>query len=146
MQTQSNSIHIVIAGHGHYASGTKSTLELIAGPQAGIDYWDFGHEWQYDDLLGAMQKLLAERPSQPLLFLCDIVGGTPFKVAAESTYGRPAAAVVAGANVSAIIEVVLQREFHALDALAALAISETRGTVAQFAVPSVVVQQPSEGI
>jgi len=123
---------IVITGHGHYASGAKSTIELIAGHQAGIAYWDFGIDWQYEDLSTAIKNHLNEFPEDEMLFLCDIIGGTPFKLAVEHTHQLERVVVVAGVNMSAMIEVILQRDILSLESLALLAVTETQGTVARF--------------
>lgn len=123
---------IIITGHGRFATGAQSTIDLIAGPQADILYWDFGIHWQSEDLENALTDYLAHNPGVPTLIFCDIIGGTPFRLAVEKTYGLANIAVVAGANISAMIEVILQNSMHSLSSLANLAVSETQGTVVRF--------------
>lgn len=98
-------ISIIVIGHGHFASGIVSSLELIAGKQEGITAIDFTAD-VHERLSAVLQ------PKAQTLVLCDLLGGTPFKVAAtlmeelsESTLD-----VLSGLNLAMLIEAVFARQ------------------------------------
>lgn len=103
-------ISIIVIGHGHFASGIVSSLELIAGKQEGIIAIDFTAEMTAADVHERLSAVL--QPKAQTLVLCDLLGGTPFKVAAtlmeelsESTLG-----VLSGLNLAMLIEAVFARQ------------------------------------
>lgn len=133
--------HIVIIGHGRFATGCQSTIELIAGIQPNIDYLDFGIDGETVSLYDRIAVILKAQKDKSLLFICDILGGTPFKTAVELTYEMEHVSVVAGPNISAMIEVVLQKDMVPFSELAQMLITETQQTVIQFTKAPVVIQE-----
>lgn len=97
-------MQIIITGHGHFATGLQSTIELLAGPQAQLKYVDFTNGMSESDL---HDELLKNTPQdEPVLFFCDLLGGTPFKQAVTiTTEITPDNAVVVGCNVGSLLEV-----------------------------------------
>ncbi|WP_077706022.1 hypothetical protein [Virgibacillus dokdonensis] len=74
---------VVITGHGFYASGVKSTIQLIAGEQHEVKYVDFLESDEPSDLREKLEHYLDSMNNVTnILFLTDIVGGTPFKISA----------------------------------------------------------------
>lgn len=103
-------ISITVIGHGHFASGIVSSLELIAGKQEGITAIDFTAEMTAADVHERLSAVL--QPKAQALVLCDLLGGTPFKIAAtlmeelsESTLD-----VLSGLNLAMLIEAVFARQ------------------------------------
>lgn len=103
-------ISIIVIGHGHFASGIVSSLELIAGKQEGITAIDFTAEMTAADVHERLSAVL--QPKAQTLVLCDSLGGTPFKLAAtlmeelsESTLD-----VLSGLNLAMLIEAVFARQ------------------------------------
>ncbi|HEL1200909.1 TPA: PTS sugar transporter subunit IIA [Streptococcus equi subsp. zooepidemicus] len=103
-------ISIIVIGHGHFASGIVSSLELIAGRQEGITAIDFTAEMTAADVHERLSAVL--QPKAQALVLCDLLGGTPFKVAAalmeelsESTLD-----ILSGLNLAMLIEAVFARQ------------------------------------
>ncbi|HEL1147635.1 PTS sugar transporter subunit IIA [Streptococcus equi] len=103
-------ISIIVIGHGHFASGIVSSLELIAGKQEGITAIDFTADMTTADVHERLSAVLQQRLKS--LVLCDLLGGTPFKVAAtlmeelsESTLD-----VLSGLNLAMLIEAVFARQ------------------------------------
>ncbi|TOD00361.1 PTS N-acetylglucosamine/galactosamine EIIA subunit, partial [Vibrio parahaemolyticus] len=73
----------MITGHGHFSTGLQSTIELLAGLQAQLKYVDFTSEMSEAEL---HNELLKNTPqNEPVLFFCDLLGGTPFKQAVTIT-------------------------------------------------------------
>ncbi|WP_407893875.1 PTS N-acetylglucosamine/galactosamine EIIA subunit [Lacticaseibacillus sp. N501-2] len=123
---------IIVTGHGHFATGLKSTVELLAGPQANMSFVDF--TTGMDDVLlhTALQQALT--PDTPTVFFCDLLGGTPFKQAVTlSTQVAQPIEVVAGANVAALLEVAFTlADATDADALADQLVSASQQALTHF--------------
>lgn len=70
-------IAIIVMGHGHFASGIVSSLELIAGQQEKVTAIDFTAEMTAADVQDQLSRALI--PEEETLVLCDLLGGTPLK-------------------------------------------------------------------
>ncbi|KKC30757.1 PTS sugar transporter subunit IIA [Caldanaerobacter subterraneus] len=135
---------ILIIGHGNYATGLKSSIELIAGKQEGVYAIDFIESDSDISLRYRIGKILEKHVESSVLIICDIVGGTPFKVAAEFVVGDARKKLVAGCNLSAILEVALQKNHLALEDLAKIAVNTTKNSVMAFEENSSVTDHMSE--
>lgn len=69
---------IVLVGHGHFATGIYSSLQLIAGNQENVEAIDFVEGMSADEL--KQKILLAISNEEEVLILSDLLGGSPFKV------------------------------------------------------------------
>lgn len=110
-------ISIVITGHGHFATGLLSAVELIAGPQENLAVVDFPIGSSSDELEIALKNALVSLPKEDgILFCTDLAGGTPFNqcaiLSAESK-GR----VISGTNLGLLLEAVSSRAFMDIETL-----------------------------
>lgn len=95
---------IVITGHGHFATGLQTTVELLAGPQSSLDYVNFSDGMDEDGIYAELSKAVRDEGS--VVFFTDLLGGTPFKQAVTISVESSAdIAVVAGCNVASLLEV-----------------------------------------
>ena len=79
-------IGLLITGHGNFATGVTSSVDLIAGKQENYQAVDFLPTYNLDDLDREMTKALENlKACSGVLILCDLLGGTPFNKAAELT-------------------------------------------------------------
>ncbi len=104
-------IGIVVCGHGHFASGITSTLNLIAGKQENYAFVDFVEGMSADELsekLGQAVGSLADK-SQVIIF-ADILGGAPFRAGSLMATNMENIEVVCGVNAQMLIEACLERE------------------------------------
>ncbi|MGT2934398.1 PTS sugar transporter subunit IIA domain-containing protein [Streptococcus castoreus] len=103
-------IAIIITGHGHFASGILSSLELIAGKQDKLTAIDFTAGMTSSDVHDHLSHVL--NSEDETLILCDLLGGTPFKVAATLMENTPEATVnvLAGLNLAMLIEAIFARQ------------------------------------
>lgn len=103
-------ISIIVIGHGHFASGIVSSLELIAGKQEGITAIDFTAEMTAADVHERLSAVL--QPKAQALVLCDLLGGTPFKVAATlmEELSETTLDVLSGLNLAMLMEAVFARQ------------------------------------
>src|SRR5699024_10060359 len=112
-------IGLLVTGHGNFGSGITSAVDLIAGKQENYQYVDFLPTYNLDDLDREMRKALDNlKDCSGVLILCDLLGGTPFNKAAEISTQMQNVNVVAGTNLSMMLEVTMTRKFEEdLDAL-----------------------------
>lgn len=130
-------VGIIVTGHGNFASGITSALELIAGPQDAYEALDFtslsGTAELEKGMSAALESLRSREDVHGVLVLCDLLGGTPFKTAA--TLGVPLGdvRVVAGVNLGGLVECATQRDAVTdLDELTRLAKDSMRASVVEF--------------
>lgn len=109
---------IIITGHGNYASGLKSSLDLLAGSNEQVIPIDFSAEMNEVELKLKMSETIGSFPQDEFLFICDILGGTPFKNAATLANSDNRIEVVAGCNLGSILEAMFQKEAITLNDLA----------------------------
>ena len=123
-------IGIIISGHGSFASGIISSLELIAGKQENVVAVDFTINDSFETLYEKLKIQLKELDDcEEVLFLTDIAGGTPFRVCANLSYELNNSTVVGGTNLGMLLEISLCGEDVELEQLKNMAIESGRKAV-----------------
>ena len=80
-------IALLVTGHGKFATGICSALDLIAGKNKHILAVNFEMEDSTDDLLMNLEAAFAKlKEVKSIVVFSDIVGGSPFKIASELKY------------------------------------------------------------
>ena len=80
-------VALLVTGHGKFATGLCSALDLIAGKNKHILAVDFEMEDSTDDLLMNLEAAFAKlKEVKSIVVFSDIVGGSPFKIASELKY------------------------------------------------------------
>lgn len=110
--------NILITGHGNYATGIKNSLELLSGEHEDIIAVDFKEDMDENTLKRKMRATIQSFEDSDFLVLCDILGGTPFKAAAELANKNEKIEVVVGCNVGAILEYLFDKNSMSLSKLA----------------------------
>ena len=77
-------IGLIISGHGNFASGLHTSLNLIAGEPSNVEYIDF-EEIDTIETLREKYYLALKNLShcESILALSDLAGGSPFKTLVE---------------------------------------------------------------
>lgn len=119
---------IIVVGHGNFASGICSSLELFVGPQNKSNFIDFTKEMNEDDLA---KKINEQVSNQEIIFFTDLVGGTPYKLVAELAYHNDQIGVVAGCNLSSLLETTY-RDYHSKEELMHDLVAITQKTAQVF--------------
>ena len=104
--------YIVITGHGNYATGMKSALELIAGPKDNVLAFDFFKE-ESEEQFSLKFKDLDKKNNY--LFACDLIGGTPYKVASRLDLNKE---ILIGTNLGGLLDTVFKIDKLSLNELA----------------------------
>ncbi len=133
-------IGIIVTGHGNFASGLTSSVDLIAGPQSNYVAVDFVAEHTTEDLennlKAAMDSLV---DCDGILVLSDLPGGSPFKTAVVCGQSLEKIEVVAGTNLPMLCEVAMARNFvEDLTMLTDMALNTGRDQVVKFELKKVV--------
>ena len=104
---------IIVMGHGHFASGITSSLELIMGSQPDYEALDFPAESDKEDLKKRLNTVLErlERNDQ-IIILEDLFSGTPFNVAMEIVTEKPNLKLYYGLNLGMLMELISRRMFQ----------------------------------
>lgn len=100
-------IGLLVTGHGHFATGLGSALQLIAGNAENLAFVDFEADHSTDTLKENINKALDQlKGCDGVLVLSDLAGGSPFKASVECKVARPdqAIEVIAGTNLSMLVE------------------------------------------
>ncbi len=100
----------IISGHGFFATGIQSAIELIVGKHDNVYYVDFTVNDTDKTLKEKIIKIIEASDYKQILLICDLLGGTPFKVMAEIANDRDHIEVVVGCNLGSIIEGILNVE------------------------------------
>ncbi|WP_251861890.1 PTS galactosamine/N-acetylgalactosamine transporter subunit IIA [Clostridium sp. Marseille-Q2269] len=104
-------IGIIVSGHGNFATGLTSSLELIAGKQRDLIAVDFTIEDTTDTLKEKMENAMDElKHCEGLVVLTDIIGGSPFNTAVLLGMCKENVTVISGTNLGMILEGALCRE------------------------------------
>lgn len=125
---------IVVVGHGEFAAGLRSVVEMIAGDHPAIEFVGFRPSDSVDDLrvrIGEAASRVIGRGG--VLFLVDVVGGSPFQASATvASRLNGDAIVIAGANVPMILELVMRREMLSLQEAARVAVETGRSGIVTY--------------
>lgn len=114
-------IGFLLTGHGEFAPGLASALELVAGKQEAFKVVPFDVEKaaEYPELLHTEIEQLREETDAVLVFV-DLLGGTPFNQAMINTQSISDVNVVTGTNLPMLIETLFTRNSDASAALDSL--------------------------
>lgn len=106
-------VGIIISGHGNFATGLRSSLNLIAGNPTNIEYVDFLESDSTDTLKEKyINSLNSLSNCDSILALADLTGGSPFKtLVGLKTETEKSFEVIGGANLPMILEISMSKDF-----------------------------------
>lgn len=125
-------VHIVVMGHGGYAEGIKQNIEMITGIPSYMHFVDLTKQDDYEAFERKAKEVVVGLDDEEVLFACDLLGASPFRVAAMLTAENPDKYVtVCGLNTMAFMELGMESDLNA-EELADRAIETTKASVAKF--------------
>lgn len=102
---------IILTGHGGFASGLERAMKQILGEQEQFIAIDFTESSTTARLTAQLQEAVETLGSgNGIVFLTDLLGGTPFRVASTLALSQPGMEVVTGTNLQLLLEMVLDRD------------------------------------
>ncbi|MBQ9158652.1 MAG: PTS sugar transporter subunit IIA [Erysipelotrichaceae bacterium] len=101
-------LKIFISSHGHFASGIKSSVEILMGPNPRITVFDaYIDQDSVQEHLDAFYETVGE--DDKVLLLSDLYGGSVNQV--MYTYlTRPNTRLVAGVNLALVLELAVKED------------------------------------
>ena len=104
-------LSIILTGHGGFATGLEKAMKQILGEQPQIMAIDFPESSSTALLTSQFEQALSLLDeSEGLVFLTDLLGGTPFRVASTLAMQKSEREVITGVNLQLLLEMVLERE------------------------------------
>ncbi|EMI5492979.1 PTS sugar transporter subunit IIA [Providencia stuartii] len=101
---------VVITGHGRFASGLLQAIEQVIGSQEQCIAIDFTEGICIDTLRQALTiASLQCDQGDGVIFLTDLLGGSPFRQASLLTLKNAHYQVITGANMQMVAEVMPER-------------------------------------
>ena len=102
---------IILTGHGGFASGMEKAMKQILGEQSQFIAIDFPETSTTALLTSQLEQAVSELDAQQdIVFLTDLLGGTPFRVASTRAMQRQGTEVITGTNLQLLLEMVLERD------------------------------------
>lgn len=95
---------IIITGHGNFATGLKSSLDLIVGKYDFIKSIDFTELKTPKDLKCEIESEVIKSENEKIYIFTDLAGGTPFKVSMELALENKNVEVFCGTNLPMLVE------------------------------------------
>jgi len=103
-------IGIIITGHGQFASGIYSSLTMIAGQQEDVEVVTFADAASEEDLKRAMLSAIDKLAHcDAIVIMCDLLGGSPFKIAAMLSLTNQKLHIMYGVNLGMLLEFSLTK-------------------------------------
>lgn len=104
-------IGIILTGHGGFASGMEKAMKQILGEQSRFIAIDFPETSTTALLTSQFEQAIDELGHQEnIVFLTDLLGGTPFRVASTMALQHTGWEVITGTNLQLLLEMVMDRE------------------------------------
>ncbi|BDR35848.1 PTS sugar transporter subunit IIA [Photobacterium damselae] len=104
-------IGIIITGHGQFASGLEQALIQVIGSQPQCVAVDFPVAMTTEQLTQQLIHAIVEVDSgDGVIFMTDLLGGTPFRVASLLCQEKTVAEVLTGTNMQMAAEMLLERD------------------------------------
>lgn len=116
-------LKLFISSHGHFASGIKSSVEILMGPNDRITVFDaYINQDSVNEHLDAFFRTVG--PQDEVIMLSDLYGGSVNSV--MYTYlTRPNTRLVAGVNLALVLELAVKEEISDEDLAALIEQSRT---------------------
>lgn len=98
-------IGIIITGHGNFASGLESNLNLIVGNVDNIIAIDFEKSDSPDSLESKMDSAIDKlKNCSGIIIFTDLLNGTPFNIAVKKVVSNQKLRLVYGVNAAMLLE------------------------------------------
>lgn len=123
---------MILTGHGEYAKGVQSNLTFIAGEQEDLYAIDFLMDDTEEMLKGKFKAILNQTVGANHVFICDLLGGTPFRCAAELSQEQEGIEVVCGITSSSLIEALFLKDTMSIEELAQSLVDKTHDSCTRF--------------
>ncbi|MCJ7843115.1 hypothetical protein MUB24_19990 [Lederbergia sp. NSJ-179] len=125
---------LILAGHDQFPEGLKHTGEFISGSEAGVEICPLHSEESTDTYKEKLLSTINQMDEDaPVIVLCDLIGGTPFKAALEIARStKKQVRIIAGINLPGLLTGIMLKDSLSVDELVKEIIKETQDSVKAF--------------
>ena len=109
-------INIIVTGHGKFAEGLLAASEVILGKQENVSEIEFLSEDSSEDLQVKLEKEV-KKYGDNILFITDLVGGTPFNLSVIQAQQLNNSRVIGGSSLPMLMEIIINRNTENIDEL-----------------------------
>lgn len=106
---------VIVLGHGGYGTAVKNNLGMLLGELEGFYYIDFNPGDDLNDLDQKIKEVISGHEDDPILFACDLTGGSPFRQACLLAVEHTNMVVVAGINTSGFADIAYALDLSPLE-------------------------------
>lgn len=104
-------VGVILTGHGSFATGLYQAVIQIIGAQAQFSAVNFPDGMSCEQLEQQLTASLKEcDKGDGVIFLTDIIGGSPFQLSAMLSSQFKHIEVISGINMPLLLEILLQRD------------------------------------
>ena len=130
---------IIVTGHGNFATGITSSLELIIGKQEQYVAVDFPQTDTKTELENNIRQAIElYKEEEHILIFCDLLSGSPFNVSIIEAMNDDRIRVIYGTNLGMLIEALMERmQEHGFEKIVADAIENGKAQIGIFDVSAV---------
>lgn len=141
-------IGLIITGHGKFASGLTSSVDLIGGEQSNYEAVDFLAEFTTDDLDRELRKAMDNlKDCEGIIVMADLPGGSPFKTAVIAGQDYKNVHVLAGTNLPMICEIAMARTMiDDIESLVNMALTTGKDQIVKFEMKVPTQENTGDGI
>lgn len=102
-------IHLLVVSHGNFAEGLLDSVSMISGEHEGLDHLSLARGMGVDEFTDAFAVWLDAHPGVQVLVLADMIGGSPFNVAARAAHENERVSLWYGVNLSILLDALNKR-------------------------------------
>ena len=125
-------IGIIVTGHGRFASGLASSIEVIAGKQDKFEAIDFPVGSTNMDLAQELKQAVEKLDCSDIIFCTDIAGGTPFNQCVILSTHLANSKVISGTNIPVLLEALFSRKNQNASSLAQILVDSHQSRIQVF--------------
>ena len=123
-------ISIIVASHGELSEEIVKVSEMIFGKQKNIETVTFLKDEHIEDLRRKYNERLKSLDTEEgVLFLVDIFGGSPFRVASSIALENDNMDIITGVNLPMLLEVYKLRDYLGLKEIVKFTKESVKGGV-----------------
>ncbi len=100
---------VVLVSHGEQSKGMLNTVQMLLGPQENVAAYSLYPQQTVNDLSAMLEKEIAEYGAENIIFMTELMHGSPFNVVVSLTKEHDIYHVT-GTNLAMLMSALLERD------------------------------------
>ncbi len=105
-------VRIILVSHGSLAQAILENVEMLMGPQENLAAYGLRRDEGVAEFIGVLRDELLSHGKDRVLFLSDLMNGTPYNALLMLTQEFPGLYHITGMNLALVIGAVTARNNH----------------------------------